>query len=173
MGLMDVLGRYAQSQQGVPPQAHADFEQVAQQAPRDMVSSGLADAFRSEATPPFEQMVGQLFGNSDPHQRAGLLNEILGSVAHGGGGGLGGALSGGVLGGLLRHAAAGRPVSPEDAQQVPPSEVEAAAREAARANPSIIDRVSQFYAQHPQLVQGLGQAALAVAMSSMARRRNV
>ena len=171
MGLMDVLGRYADSQ-GVPPGAHADFEQVAQQAPRDLLGQGLAGAFRSDATPPFEQMVGQLFGNSDPHQRAGLLNEILGSVA-GHGGALGGALSGGVLGGLLRHAAAGRQVTPQDAQEVSPSEVEEAAREAARTNPSIIDRVSQFYAQHPQLVQGLGQAALAIAMSNMARRRNV
>ena len=179
MGLMDVLGRYAQSPSGAAPQAHADFEQVAREAPRDMLGNGLADAFRSEATPPFEQMVGQLFGNSDPHQRAGLLNEVLGSLGRSaaggglGGGGLGGALSGGVLGGLLRHAAAGRQITPQDAQDVPTSEVEDAAREAARANPSIIDRVSQFYAQHPQLVQGLGQAALAVAMSSMARRRNV
>jgi hypothetical protein len=173
MGLMDVLGRYAQSQEGIPPQAHADFERVAQEAPPEMLSDGLAGAFRSDATPPFEKMVGQLFGNSDPHQRAGLLNEILGSVAHGGGGGLGGALSGGVLGGLLRHAAAGRTISPQDAQDVSAADVEDAAREAARANPSIIDRVSRFYAQHPQLVQGLGQAALAVAMSNMARRRNV
>ena len=169
MGLMDVLGRYAQSPGGAPPQAVEDFGQVAHQVPHETLSGGLADAFRSEATPPFEQMVGQLYGNSDPHQRAGLLNRILGSVANSAGGG---ALSGGILGGLLRHVAAGRQVTPQDAQDVPASEVENAAREAARANPSIIDRVSSFYAQHPQLVQGLGQAALAIAMSGMARRRS-
>jgi hypothetical protein len=168
MGLMDVLGRYAQSNDRAPPQVMSDFHEVAQEAPHEMVSAGLSDAFRSEATPPFEQMVGQLFGHSDPSQRAGLLNEILGSL---GTSGAGGALSGGLLGGLLRHATAGNRITPEAAQNVPPADVEAAAREAARTDPGLVERVSRFYAQHPQLVQGLGQAAIAIAMSSMARRR--
>lgn len=143
MGIMDVLGRYAQSHDRAAPQVMDDFDQVSQHAPREMVSAGLADAFRSDATPPFEQMVGSLFGRSDPHQRAGLLSEIF-----------------------------GRRVSPDEAQEVPPGDVEAATRDAARSDPGIIERVSRFYAQHPQLVQGLGQAAIAIAMSSMARRRN-
>ena len=168
MGLMDVLGRYAQSDDRASPQVMDDFDHVSQHAPQEMVSAGLADAFRSEATPPFEQMVGSLFGRSDPHQRAGALNEILGSLGGAGGGGL----AGGVLGGLLRHVGAGNAVTPEDAQRVQPAEVEAAAREAARKDPGIVERLGRFYAQHPQLVQGLGQAAIAVAMSSMARRRN-
>jgi hypothetical protein len=169
MGLMDVLGRYTQSHGSPPPQVMSDFHQVAQEAPQEMVSAGLTDAFRSDATPPFEQMVGQLFGHSDPHQRAGALNEILGSLGGGAGGGL---LSGGVLGGLLRHAAAGKRIAPEDTQEVQPADVEVAAREAARNDPGIVERLSRFYAQHPQLVQGLGQAAIGIAMSSMARRRN-
>ena len=168
MGIMDVLGRYAHANERPSPQVMDDFDEVSQQAPHEMMSAGLADAFRSDATPPFEQMVGSLFGRSDPHQRAGVLNEILGSL----GGTSGGALSGGVLGGLLRHAGAGRSISPEDAQQVPPADVEAAAREAARNDPGIVERLSRFYAQHPQLVMGLGQAALSIAMSGMARRRN-
>ena len=169
MGLMDVLGRYAQSHGSPPPQVMSDFDQVAQEAPHEMLSAGLTDAFRSDATPPFEQMVGQLFGRSDPNQRAGVLNEILGSL---GGGAAGGALSGGVLGGLLRHTAAGRRIGPDEAREVQPDEVETAAREAARTDPGIVERLSRFYAQHPQLVQTLGQAAIGIAMSSMARRRN-
>ena len=50
---------------------------------------------------------------------------------------------------------------------------EAATREAARQNPSLVQRVSRFYAQHPQLVQTLGQAAIAIAMNGMARRRRM
>lgn len=149
MGLMDVLGRYAQQSHQPPPDVLGDFDRVAQEAPPEAIGQGLEDAFRSETTPPFEQMVGQLFGRSDPHQRAGLLNEIMGS-----------------LGG-------GNPISPEEANHIPVSEVEAAAADAARQNPGIIQRVSRFYAEHPQLVQTLGQVALSVAMSGMARRRRV
>ena len=167
MGLMDVLGQYVNPSNSASPQAAEDFGRVAQEAPPEAVSQGLADAFRSDATPPFEQMVGQLFGRSDPQQRAGLLNEILGSL----GGAVSGGLAGGALGGLLRHAAEGKEVTPEDAHRVPVNEVETAAAEAARRNPGIVERVSRFYAEHPQLVQTLGTVALSVAMSSMARRR--
>jgi hypothetical protein len=81
MGLMDVLGRDAQQQADVPPpQVTQDFERVAQEAPADTLSAGLAHAFRSDATPPFEQMVRKLFEHSNDQQRAGLLNEILGSL---------------------------------------------------------------------------------------------
>ncbi|HET9577929.1 MAG TPA: hypothetical protein VFP44_08890 [Usitatibacter sp.] len=51
--------------------------------------------------------------------------------------------------------------------------VEAAAAEGARRDPGIIERVSRFYAQHPQLVQTLGSAALSIAMARMARRRRI
>lgn len=169
MGLMDVLGRYAQQPNYPAPEVMQDFDRVSQEASPEILSEGLEDAFRSDTTPPFEQMVGQLYGRSDPHQRAGLLNEILGSL----GGGLGGGALGGALGGLLGRARSGGRFSPEDASQVPVSEIETAAAEAARHNPSIIQRVSRYYAEHPQLVQTLGQAAIAIAMSGMARRRRL
>ena len=169
MGLMDVLGRYAQQSHQPPPDVLGDFDRVAQEAPPDAIGQGLEDAFRSETTPPFEQMVGQLFGRSDPHQRAGLLNEILGSL----GGAAGGGLAGSALGGLLRNAPGGNRITPEEANNIPVSDVEKAAADAARQNPGIIQRVSRFYAEHPQLVQTLGQVALSVAMSGMARRRRV
>ena len=46
-----------------------------------------------------------------------------------------------------------------------------AAAQAERANPSIIDRVSGFYAQHPDAVKGLGAAAITIAIQSIARRQ--
>ncbi|MGE5098053.1 MAG: hypothetical protein ACM3SO_23155 [Betaproteobacteria bacterium] len=160
MGIMDILGRYGGEQNHPPPQVTDDFEQVAQQVPPDSLSTGLEHAFRSDATPPFEQMVRHLFERSDGAQRAGLLNEILGSLPQG--------AAGGILGNILSR---GRTVTPEQARDVSPSEVESAATQAAQHNPDIISAVSRFYAQHPQLVQTLGTAALSVAMSAMARRR--
>lgn len=168
MGLMDVLSQYAHTPNHPPPQVLQDFDEVAREAPPDDVSEGLAEAFRSDETPPFEQMVGQLYDRSDSYQRAGLLNEILGAF-----GGMGGGLAGGVLGGALRNAVRGDRISPESTRDIPVSDVEAAAAEAARRNPNIIERVSRFYAEHPQLVQVLGNAALSIAMGQMARRRRM
>lgn len=166
MGLMDVLSQYAGQPDHPPPQVTQDFDRVSREAPPEDISDGLAEAFRSDATPPFERMVGQLYDRSDPHQRAGLLNEILGAF-----GGMGGGLAGNVLGGALRNAVRGDRIAPEQARDIPANDVEAAAAEAARRDPGIVERVSRFYAQHPQLVQSLGSAALAIAMSRMARRR--
>lgn len=162
MGLMDVLGRYSQDMNPPPPQVSEDFAHVAQEVPPETLSTGLQHAFRSEVTPPFEQMVGQLYERSDDHQRAGLLNEILRALPSGG--------AGTILGNLLPRAGAGT-VTPQDARDVNASDVESAAAQAAAHNPGIIDVVSRFYAQHPQLVQSLGSAALGIAMSAMARRR--
>jgi hypothetical protein len=168
MGLMDILSQYAQQPNHPPPNVTRDFDDVAQQASPEDVSHGLAAAFRSDATPPFEQMVGQLYDRSDPHQRAGLLNEILGSF-----GGMSGGLAGGVLGGALRNAVRGDRIAPDDTRNIPANDVEVAAAQAARNDPGIVERVSRFYAQHPQLVQSLGSAALSIAMSQMARRRSI
>jgi hypothetical protein len=170
MGIMDLLNGYSQHSGEPQPSATEDFGQVAREASPEALSDGLQHAFNSDATPPFERMVGQLFERSDGSQRAGLLNEILGSL---GGGAAAGGL-GGVLGGLLRGGggAGGMNVSPDQARNVPVSDVETAAAQAAQHNPSIIERVSRFYAQHPQIVQTLGNAALTIAMTQMARRRS-
>jgi hypothetical protein len=165
MGFLDILARYAQSSGSDIPEASADFEHVARHAPSEDLAHGIAEAFRADETPPFEQMVGQLFGRSDPQQRAGMLNEILHSLGPGVAGGLGG----GILGSILQRGA--RSVSPHEAAEVRPGEVEDLAREAARHNPGIIERVSRYYAQNPQLFQTLGSVALSIAMSRMGRRR--
>lgn len=134
------------------------LDHLSQYQPEE-IGHGLEEAFNSDSTPPAEQMVGQLYEQSDDHTRAGLLNEILGS------------LGGGGLGGLLQRFGQGSRVSPEDAREISPKDVESATAEAARQNPNVIQAISRFYARHPQLVQTLGQAALGVLMSGMARRR--
>jgi hypothetical protein len=60
-----ILDRYVGAQGGQPPATvHDDFDRVAQAAPPSDVADGLAAAFRSDATPPFAQMLAQLFGQN-------------------------------------------------------------------------------------------------------------
>ncbi|MDQ3026843.1 MAG: hypothetical protein M3R58_10130 [Pseudomonadota bacterium] len=170
MGLLDVLNQYQQQPNRPPPQIFEDFDQVAREADPDDLGFGLEEAFNSDITPPAEQMIGQLYERSDDDQRAGLLNEILGSL---GGGATGGA-AGGMLGGLLQRMAQGnRKFSPQEVRDFAPRDIEMAAAQAAQQDPNVIQKISRFYARHPQLVQTLGQAALGILMSGMARRRRV
>ena len=149
-----------------PGQLEEDFHQVAQNAPTATVGGGLADAFRSDQTPPFSQMIGQLFGNGNSQQKAGMLNEMLGSLPPGILASLGGGL-GGLLGARGGSAPA---ITPEQADQIDPQQVEQIAQQAQQQDPSIMDRMGNFYAAHPTLVRTIGSAALAIAMSKIAER---
>ena len=60
-------------------------------------------------------------------------------------------------------------IHPEQAQNVSPELVQQMATHAEKADPSIVDRASAFYAQHPTLVKTLGAAALSIIMSKMAQ----
>ena len=59
-------------------------------------------------------------------------------------------------------------VTPEQASQLTPEQVQAIASHAEQHSPGIIDKMSGFYAQHPGLIKTLGSAALTIALSSMA-----
>ncbi|HYP06497.1 MAG TPA: hypothetical protein VER03_09750 [Bryobacteraceae bacterium] len=171
MSWMDQLGgmlqQYANSGQASQT-TEDDFDRASQMAPREALSGGLSEAFRSQQTPPFPNMLSQMFGSSNGMQRANLLNTLL-SVA--GPALLSNVLSrGGGMGNLAGMLQGGQ-VTPQQAEQIPPEAVEELAREAERRDPSVIDRVSDFYAEHPTLVKTLGAAALAVAMSGMTKQK--
>jgi hypothetical protein len=161
MGLMDILQPYAAR----PTSTEHDFAEVAPQVPPDVLGDGLAQAFRSEQTPPFGNMVGQLFGNSNPQQRAGLLTQLLATV----GPALLGRLASGALGRFAQGGGATQ-VTPDVASQVTPDQVNEIAAEAEKKDPGILDRIGGFYAQHPDVVKGLGGAALAIALGQIANR---
>lgn len=150
------------------------FDQVAQTSPHDHLADGLSEAFRSDQTPPFPNMVGQLFSQADNRQRAGMMNQILGALGPGVigsllGRGIGG---GGGLGGLLSGAMGQQQMSvrPEDMERLSPDEFQELAQHAERENPGVIDQMSRFYAQNPTLVKALGGAALAIALGKMSQR---
>ncbi len=163
--LSELAQRYAGQGGGTsaaPDAPDDDYRQVVRHAPPEVVADGLSQAFRSDRTPAFPEMVANLFGRSDPNQRAGLLNRLLSSVGPG-------ALAG-LPGGLAGLLGSGE-VQPEQAAQVSPKDVQEIAAEAEKQNPSIIDQVSSFYSQHPQVVQALGGLALTIALQHTMRRR--
>jgi hypothetical protein len=59
-------------------------------------------------------------------------------------------------------------VTPEQAASVNPADVEALTNHVQNQDPSIIDRVSAIYAQHPTLIKSLGAAAMVIAMKKIA-----
>lgn len=166
--LNSLLQQYAGSHPANPGQAENDFDQVAQNAPRADLAQGVSEAFRSDQTPPFSQMVGQLFGQSDSGQRAGMLNQLLGGI----GPGVLASLASGGLGSLFgggRDNDAPARLTPEQAAQMTPEQVQQIAEKAEQDNPGIVDRMGDFYAEHPALVKGLGGAALAIALGRIAQ----
>ena len=169
MSWLDAISGLAQRYSGqgggtssAPADPHEDFDEVARHAPPDEVAGGLSQAFRSDRTPSFPEMVSNLFRNSDPNQRAGLLNRLLAGIGPGALAGLPGGLAG-LLGGQGE-------VTPQQANQISPDQVQVIASHAEKQNPSVVDQVSSFYSQHPQVVQALGGLALTIALQHMMRR---
>src|SRR4030095_7108227 len=150
-----LLNQYSgTSARQAPDTVYDDFDRFAQAAPHSELAEGLAEAFRSDQTPPFAQMLGQLFGQSGGHQRASILNTLIATLcptliaqlmARRGESGLAGLLGGGA-----------REVTSQQAEQVPPEAVQEIAAEAEKKDHSIIDRLSEIYAEHPTLIKALG-----------------
>src|SRR5690349_230296 len=78
----DIVSRYqaGNSERSNDSATHEDFQQVVESAPRDIVTNGIAGMFRSNDTPPFAEMISNLFSQSNPGQRVGLLNHLLSVV---------------------------------------------------------------------------------------------
>jgi hypothetical protein len=72
----------------------------------------------------------------------------------------------------LTRAAAGD-ITPEVAQSIPDEALQEVAVAAEKRDPSVIDRVSSFYAEQPQLVKTLGAAALTVALAHFANKQTM
>ncbi len=148
------------------PDAANHYQQVAQNAPPSVIGEGLADAFRSDQTPPFADMVAKMFGQASPDQKAGMLNQLISGL---GPGVLASILGSGALGGIAGAAAGGAgQIAPQDASKLTPDQVQQIAAHAEQRNPSIIDKMGDFYAQHPGLVKTLGGAALTIALAKIA-----
>ena len=162
MDIADILKPYADR----PTDTHADFDEVARQVPPEVLGSGIAQAFRSDRTPDFGSMVGSLFGGSNPQQRAGVLGQLIRSVAPA----VLSSLAGGALGRIFQGAKAGAApaVTPADVADVTPDQVREVATAAEKNDPGVMDRIGAYYAEHPDVVKVLGGTALAIALGQMA-----
>ena len=171
MGLLDNLGDLAkQFASGSAPASdvHAAYDKVSEAVPQSSLADGLTHAFNSDQTPPFGQMLSNLFNQSSPDQKAGLLNQIIAKL---GPGGVSQILAGaGGLGGLASVLSGGS-VTPEQAQQVTPQQVQVLAQQAEKKDPSIVNAAAGFYAQHPTLVKAIGAGALALLVSKISQAR--
>jgi Rod binding domain-containing protein len=158
MSLIEVLQQLAKSA-GQNKEQH--IEQVAQQAPPDLFGKGIAEAFRSDQTPAFNQMVGQMFGQSSATQQAGIVNQLIKAV----GPAVLAAAVGGALGKMLKTGQT--EVTPEQAKQISQADIEKLAGAAQQHSPTVIDQAAAFYAEHPTLVKVLGGVAAAIAINKM------
>ncbi|HEX5708307.1 MAG TPA: hypothetical protein VFX96_13470 [Pyrinomonadaceae bacterium] len=198
-GLNDVLQQYnGASPDSAPDTVEDDFDQLTNAAPQSAVADGLSEAFRSEQTPPFPNMLGQVYQQSSGQERANILNTLLaalgptilsqimsragGSTQTSGGASAGGGILDQILGGIGGLGGGGvdagaQPetppqVTPQQAEQIPLEVVEAVAAEAEQRDPSIIDQISDIYARQPTIFKTLGAAALTVALAKIAARAN-
>jgi hypothetical protein len=161
----DICKRYSGAAGGTasaPADPHQDYRNIAQAAPPEVMADGLAQAFRSDQTPSFPEMVASLFRQSNPDQRAGLLNHLIGAI---------GPAALASVPGLKEVSGGGQSVTSQDVSQISAEQVRQAATHAQRQNPSIVDQVSGFYAQHPDVVKALGGAAISIAIQHIVRRR--
>ena len=147
---------------------HSAYDKIAGQIPQGDLGASIAHVFNSDKTPAFEQMIGGLFNQSSPEQKAGLLSQILGGLGPNAAQVLG---STGGLAGLAAVLQKGGTVTPQQAQQVSAEAVQVLAQKARQINPSVVDKASQFYAQHPTLVKSIGAGALALLMSHLSGQR--
>lgn len=167
--LSGILEKYAgggSANAGAQQGAHEDFQQVASSVPKDVTASGIEQAINSDQTPPFPQIVARLFQHADSNGRAGLLNRLLQSA---GGSGAVASLPG--LAAISRLFGGNQQqVAPDQAAQIPPQEVEQLAAHAQSQNPQAVKGISQFAAEHPNLLKALEVGFMAVALRHISRR---
>ena len=156
MGLLDTLTQIvnAASQNSQPQQQQVE---ELQQAPADVLSQGLREAFDSKDTPSIGNLVGQMFGQSSNQQQAGLINQIIQAL----GPAAATALAGGVLQKVLKPGS--DQVEAADVAQLSADEVTSVVNEAQAQRPELSQQLSEFYSQHSGLIKALGGVALLAA----------
>jgi len=161
--LDDMKGLLTQYASGAAPAGDvgAHFQQVAQSVDSGTLSQGIAAAMRSDQTPPFAQLVSQLFSSGSAEQKATMLTTLLSAV---------GPEQRTQLASLIPGLAAGSAVSSDQASAISPSAVQSLAQHVERHDSGIVDRMSSLYAAHPALIKALGTTAMMIAMQKVAER---
>jgi hypothetical protein len=167
----DVLKQYSEGSTAPGVQQHVEgveqhFEQVAQVVPSSTLAGGLAEAFRSGQTAPFPQMAAELFAHGNSQQQAGILNNLMTAVGPAMLSQFAGSVPNSPLAAMLRSGS----VTPAETANVSPADVQALTDHLQKQDPSIVERMSEIYAEHPTLIKTLGAAALTIAMKKIAEQ---
>jgi hypothetical protein len=162
-GLGDVVKQMAGGSGG------EQLTQLAAGLPQSSVASGLAEVFRSPETAPFAQLASQLFSKSNGEQQASVLNSLVAAA----GPEVLATLTGSASSPLASLLAENQtPITAEQAVAIKPEDIQTLAEHAEKADPSIVDKLSALYAAHPQLIQGLGAVAVAIAMKHITEKHS-
>jgi hypothetical protein len=164
MGLLDdVKGMLSQYATGAAPSGDAGthFQQVAQTVDTGTLAQGIAAAMRSDQTPPFAQLVSQLFAAGSSDQKAAMLSTLLSSISP---------AQASQLSSLIPGLTGATTPTGAQAAAVPPSAVETIAKQVEQHDSGIVEKMSTLYAAHPTLVRTLGSAAMMIAMRKIAER---
>jgi hypothetical protein len=167
MGLLDnlkgVLTQYAAGNTPTgDPGAH--FTQVAQAVDPSVLASGIAAAMRSDQTPAFGQMVGQMFANGTIDQKVAMLNTLLGSISPEQRARLSTLFP--ALGNLTS-------INPSQVSSMAPTVIQDIAQQVEKHDSGIIEKMSATYAAHPTLVKTLGTMAMVIAMRKIAEHHQL
>lgn len=159
MALIDVLQQIINS--ASTPEPH-QIDQISREAPRDTLRSGVSEALRSKETPQLSRIVADLFEKASSQERADILNTLVEKLGPG-------ALAGVAGGALAGHEGHDTPLVPvEKAERITPEQVQDVVTTARNADePGVFERMSNFYAEHPDLVKTLGAGALMIALARM------
>jgi len=160
--LRDVIAQYAP---GMTPSGDPGdhFQQVAESMDSGTLAHGIAAAMRSDETPPFAQMVSQLFSSGSSDQKTAMVNTLLSSINP---------QQRAQLASLIPGLGPMATVTSAQASAVPPTAVQTLAQHAEQQDAGIVEKMSSLYAAHPTLVRTLGSAAMMIAMRTIAERQN-
>ncbi len=172
MGLFDEVGGILQQYSGgqaapSPNDVNSHYDQVSAAVPQESLAAGLSEAFRSQNTPPFGQMMGHLFSHASPQQRSGILTMLLSAAGPSALAALAG--KGGGLAGLVQSFEGGG-ITPAHSDQISPGAVQELANHAEKQDPSIVDKMGGFFSQHSSLVKSLDSGTLGTILSKVAQK---
>jgi hypothetical protein len=167
-GIGDLLKQYQGGTATGNPAEH--FDQVAGSVPSTSLASGLAQALNSGGSSGFGQMAAQLFSGGNTGAQAGMLGTLLATAGPAVLAKFSESHPGSPITSMLQQGQTS--VTPEQAAQVDPSEVQALAEHVHSENPGVVGMISNIYSEHPAAVKALGAAALAIAMKHISENHS-
>jgi len=166
MGLFDsvtsLLSQYAPGSGATPVgDVAAHFQELSRSVDAATLAPGIAAAMRSDQTPPFPQLVSQLFSSASGEQKLAMLNTLASSASP---------QLRAQLSALIPALATGSSLTAAQASAVSPAAIQSVTQHVEQHDASIVEKMSAVYAAHPTLVKTLGSAAMMLAMRTIAER---